>query len=395
MFIHFLKLPYYYYYLLKYIYIIMKLTISKEILLDQLVRVIGAIEKKHTSKILENILIHVTENNLQLVGTDLEIEMSANLEIQAESTGKITVPARKLFDICKALPADCFILLEIDDKNKNKIEIKGLRSRFELATLPAGEFPLLDDIPIKQEITLPEKRLKYLLEKVSFSMANQDVRYYLNGLLLEINKDNKILAVSTDGHRLAISEFSSDEKVTNDSELKIIVPRKGILELTKLLDNTSELPVTLQISDNHIRVHKDNIRFTSKLIDGKYPDYQAAIPNNSSHIIELNREQFKDTLSRVAILSNEKFRGIKLRLNDGVMILLSNNPENESAEEEIDINYRGELFEIGFNVTYMLEAVNHLEGDIIKLELSTPDSSALLHSNVDPATRYVVMPIRL
>jgi len=371
----------------------MKLTISKETLLDQLVHVIGAVEKKHTSKILENILIQVSENKLQLVGTDLEIEMSAEIEIQGESTGQITAPARKLYDICKALPADCFVLLETDDNNK--LQIKGLRSRFELATLPADEFPLLDDIPIKQEVTLPEKSLKHLLEKVSFSMANQDVRYYLNGLLLEINKENKILAVSTDGHRLAVSEFTPDGSVTNDSELKIIVPRKGILELSKLLENTSELPVTLQISDNHIRVHKDNIRFTSKLIDGKYPDYQAAIPSNSSHTIELDREQFRDTLSRVAILSNEKFRGIRLRMNEGVMTLHSNNPENESAEEEIDISYSDELFEIGFNVTYMLEAVNHLEGSTIKLELSTPDSSALLHSDNDPETRYVVMPIRL
>ena len=370
----------------------MKLTISKETLLEQLVHVIGAVEKKQTSKILENILIQVTENKLQLVGTDLEIEMSATLEIQGESTGQITAPARKLFDICKALPADCFILFETDE---NKLHIKGLRSRFELATLPADEFPLLDDIPIKQEITLPEKSLKHLLERVSFSMANQDVRYYLNGLLLEINKENKILAVSTDGHRLAISEFTPDGSSSNDSELKIIVPRKGILELSKLLDISSELPVTLQISDNHIRVNKDNIRFTSKLIDGKYPDYQTAIPSNSSHTIELDREQFRDTLSRVAILSNEKFRGIRLRLDGGVMTLHSNNPENESAEEEIDINYSGDLFEIGFNVTYMLEAVNHLEGNTIKLELSTPDSSALLHSDDDPETRYVVMPIRL
>ncbi|MEE9309981.1 MAG: DNA polymerase III subunit beta [Cocleimonas sp.] len=371
----------------------MKLTISKETLLDQLVHVIGAVEKKHTSKILENILIQVSENKLQLVGTDLEIEMSADLDIQAESSGQITAPARKLFDICKAMPADCFILLETD--GDNKLQIKGLRSRFELATLPADEYPLLDDIPIKQEVTLPEKALKHLLEKVSFSMANQDVRYYLNGLLLEINKENKILAVSTDGHRLAVSEFLTDSGTNNDDNLKIIVPRKGILELSKLLDNTSELPVTLQISDNHIRVHKDNIRFTSKLIDGKYPDYQAAIPSNSSYTIELDREQFRDTLARVAILSNEKFRGIRLRLNEGVMTLHSNNPENESAEEEIDINYAGELFEIGFNVTYMLEAVNHLEGNTIKLELSTPDSSALLHSDDDSETRYVVMPIRL
>lgn len=371
----------------------MKLTISRETLLDQLTHVVGAVEKKHTSKILENILIQVTNNKLQLVGTDLEIEMSANLEIQAESLGQITAPARKLFDICKALPPDCFILLETGENQR--LHIKGLRSHFELVTLPADEFPLLDDIPIKQEITIPEKSLKSLLDKVSFSMANQDVRYYLNGLLLEFNT-NKILAVTTDGHRLAVSEYSTDNNSLSDlPAMKIIVPRKGILELSRLLDSSSELPVTLQISDNHIRVNKDGIRFTSKLIDGKYPDYQAAIPSNSNHILELDRVQFRDTLARVAILSNEKFRGIKLALKEGIMILHSNNPENESAEEEIDINYSGELFEIGFNVSYLLEAVNHLETETIILELSTPDSSVLLHSVNDTETRYVVMPIRL
>lgn len=368
----------------------MKLTISRETLLEQLVHVVGAVEKKHTSKILENILIQVTEKKLQLVGTDLEIEMSANIDVQAEKSGNTTAPARKLFEICKALPTDCFILLETDDNQR--LHVKGLRSKFELATLPADEYPLLDDIPIKQEVSIPETSLKYLLEKVSFSMANQDVRYYLNGLLLEFTS-NKILAVSTDGHRLAVSEYISDDNVSDD--LKIIVPRKGILELARLLDSTSELPVTLQISDNHIRVQKDGIRFTSKLIDGKYPDYQAAIPSNSTHLIELDREQFRDTLSRVAILSNEKFRGIRLGLQNNQMTLHSNNPENESAEEEIDINYSGDAFEIGFNVSYLLEAVNHLESNTIVLELSTPDSSALLHALDDTKTRYVVMPIRL
>ena len=369
----------------------MKLTISKETLLDQLTHVVGAVEKKHTSKILENIFIHVTEDKLQLVGTDLEIEMSSSLDIQAESSGKITAPARKLFDICKALPADCFVLLETHD---DRLHIKGVRSRFELSTLPADEYPLLDDIPIKQEISIPEKSLKSLMEKVSFSMANQDVRYYLNGLLLEFS-GNTIAAVSTDGHRLAISEYKSENPLAEGSEIKIIVPRKGILELSRLLDSTCEIPLTLQISDNHLRVTKDNIRFTSKLIDGKYPDYKAAIPANSTYSIELDREQFRNTLARVAILSNEKFKGIRLGFKQGVMSLHSNNPDNESAEEEIDINYSGDFFEIGFNVTYLLEAVNHLDGDIIKLDLSSPDTSALLHSADDENTRYVVMPIRL
>ena len=369
----------------------MKLTISKDTLFDLLNHVIGAVEKKHTSKILENVLIEVSETSIKIVGTDLEIEMSARQDIQAESSGKITAPARKLFDICKALPSDSFILLETND---NRLNIKGVRSKFELATLPADEYPLLDDIPINHEIQIAESKLKNIFERVSFSMANQDVRYYLNGLLLEINSA-KITAVSTDGHRLAVSQLALDNEQAGVDDIKIIVPRKGILELTRLLDSTSNLPVTLQISDNHIRVNKGKIRFTSKLIDGKYPDYQAAIPNNCTHVIELDPNQFKDTLARVAILSNEKFRGIRLRLDNGVMTLHSNNPDNESAEEEIDITYTSEPFEIGFNVTYLLEAVNHLDSEGIFLELSSPDSSALLHSTDNSDTRYIVMPIRL
>jgi len=368
----------------------MKLTISKETLLEQLSYVVGAVEKKHTSKILENVLIQVSEDSLQMVGTDLEIEMSSQLNIQAESTGTLTAPARKLFDICKALPNNSFILLEAKE---NRLFIKGARSRFELATLPADDFPLLDDIPIKQEVTIPENKLKYLMEKVSFSMANQDVRYYLNGLLFEFRNES-IIAVSTDGHRLALSEYSLDN-VSSNPDFNIIVPRKGILELSRLLDSSSEIPLTLQISDNHIRVFKDKIRFTSKLIDGKYPDYKAAVPSKSKYSIEFDRDLFRDTLSRVAILSNEKFKGIRLGFKQGLLSLHSNNPDNETAEEEIDIEFSGEPFEIGFNVTYLLEAVNHLEGDTLFLSLSSPDTSALLHSKDDMNTHYVVMPIRL
>ena len=370
----------------------MKLTISKDTLLEQLNHVVGAVERKQTSKILENVLIQVTNEKLKLVGTDLEIEMSATLDINTGTEGQITAPAHKLLDICKALPPDCFISLETDDNNR--LHLKGERSKFELVTLPADDFPILDDIPIKEEITIPESALKKLLDKVSFSMATQDVRYYLNGMFL-VFADKQLTAVTTDGHRLGISNFSGLECSQDDLQQKIIVPRKGILELSRLLDASSELPVTLQISDNHIRITKNQIRFTSKLIDGKYPDYQAAIPSSCNYSIELEREKFKDTLARVAILSNEKFRGIKLLFNDGTMFLHSNNPDNESAEEEIDINYTQDVLEIGFNVTYLLEAINHLEGDTIKLDLTAADISALLYSTDDLDTKYVVMPIRI
>lgn len=368
----------------------MKLTISRDTLLEQLNHVIGAIEKKHTKKILENLYISVDEKEMTFIGTDLEIELSSRIEISSDIEGSITTSARKMLDICKALPSECFILLETDE---NRLYLKGVRSRFELTTLPSEDYPLLDDIEFSNEITMPEKSLKELFDNTAFSMANQDVRYYLNGLYLDIS-ENIIKTVTTDGHRLAVSEYVSDTAISG-SDSSIIIPRKGVLELSRLLDGTSELPLTLYLSDNHIRVKKGNIRFTSKLIDGKYPDYQAAIPASSIYHIELDRLTFRDTLARVAILSNEKFRGIRLRFLDGVMTLHSTNPEKEMAEEEMDVNYCGELLEIGFNVSYLLDAVNHIASETIVLHVSNPDSSALLTALGDDSTKYVVMPIRL
>ncbi|HIO93629.1 MAG TPA: DNA polymerase III subunit beta [Leucothrix mucor] len=368
----------------------MKLTISRDTLLEQLNHVIGAIEKKQTKKILENVYISVENEKLTFIGTDLEIELSSSSDISSDEDGSITTSAKKMLDICKALPADCFILLETDD---TRLNLKGVRSRFELSILPADDYPLLDDIEFSNEISIPEKELKHLFDSTAFSMANQDVRYYLNGLFLDI-QENIIKTVTTDGHRLAVSEYSSDTG-TGGSDSSLIIPRKGVLELSRLLDSSSDLPLTLYLSDNHIRVKKGNIRFTSKLIDGKYPDYQAAIPASSTYHIELDRLVFRDTLARVAILSNEKFRGIRLRFYDGVMTLHSTNPEKEMAEEEIDVNYEGDLLEIGFNVSYLLDAVNHLDTETVDLQISNPDSSALLTAVGDQATKYVVMPIRL
>lgn len=369
----------------------MKLTISRNTLLEQINHVVGAVEKKHTKKILGNIYISVFNNKMHFLGTDLEIELSSTIQIQADVEGTITTSAKKILDICKALPPECFILMETDD---NRLYLKGVRSRFELTTLPADDYPLLDDISFNAEIKIPENILKGLFDRTAFSMANQDVRYYLNGLYLDISADT-IKTVTTDGHRLAVCAYTGNNSNNATLSNGIIIPRKGVLELSKLLDANSELPLTLRISDNHIRVQKENIRFTSKLIDGKYPDYQAAIPAFSSYHLQLDRLVFRDTLSRVAILSNEKFRGIRLRFYNGVMTLHSTNPEKEMAEEEIDVNYEGELLEIGFNVSYLLDAVNHISSETIILHISNPDSSALLSAKDDDSTKYVVMPIRL
>jgi len=369
----------------------MKFTVARDTLVELLANVVGAVEKKHTSKILENVLLSVFNGQLRLVGTDLEIELSASINIQVDREGAVTAPARKLLDITKALPSDSFISVELD--NNARLLVKGGRSRFELATLPAEDFPELDEIPLDTELNITESQFKRLLDKTSFCMANQDVRYYLNGLLLDL-VPGSVNSVSTDGHRLALCELK-DEGVKVAERTSIIVPRKGALELSRILESSSDVSVQIQMSSNHIRVEKDNVRFTSKLIDGKYPDYQAAVPSITNLSIQLDRVVFRDTLARVAILSNEKFRGIRLRLSNGVMTLMSNNPEQESAEEEIDINYSGEVFEIGFNVSYVLEAVNRLEGEMIDFNFTSASASALLSSSEDEGVRYVVMPVRL
>jgi DNA polymerase-3 subunit beta len=376
----------------------MKLRISREILLKQLNNVIGAIEKKNTKKILENIYLSMQQNTLQFIGTDLEIELSSETKISCLQPGEITTTAWKILQICKALPLESTITLETNEK-RLYLKVANSHSRFELTTLPANEYPLLDDINFSHEIIIRESVLKNLLDMTAFSMANQDVRYYLNGLLLEV-RDDLIKVVTTDGHRLATSEYQRDDDNATDSVKSIIIPRKGVLELSRILDSSSELPLTLFFSENHIRIQKEDIRFTSKLIDGKYPDYQAAIPMLNNHQIELDRILFRNTLARVAILSNEKFRGIRLRFSTGLMKLHSTNPEKETANEAMDIVYTGEAIEIGFNVSYLLDAVNHLDTEIIILHLSNPDSSILITPAGEPkdnniATNYVVMPIRL
>lgn len=369
----------------------MKITISRETLFDLISNVIGAVEKRNTSQILENILIRAEDGVLTLFGTDLEIELSAHTPLQAEVDGSITVPARKFLDICKALPADTLLSMEVNDKQR--LIIQGIRSRFELSTLPADEFPLLDQIPMDRELQISEKELKNALDSTAFAMANQDVRYYLNGMLFDISTES-LVTVSTDGHRLALHKTAGIETETDDSQ-QIILPRKGVLELSRLLDGSKELPITLQISSNHIRAQTDTVRFTSKLIDGRYPDYKGAIPVTFATELTLDRMQFRDTLQRVAILSNEKFKGVKLTLNKDLMIIESNNPEQETATEEIDINYDGGDFEIGFNVTYLLEAINHLKGDTTILALNTPESSVISYDPEDDLTRYIIMPIKL
>ncbi len=369
----------------------MKLTQTREALLESLQATLGAIEKRHTSPILENVLLKITGNTCYWRGTDLELEIASSIPLIDASEGEITLPARKLADICKALPADSLIAIDIQENDRALVSSG--RSRFELATLPASEFPHLDDIGETYTLSLAERDLKSLLESTAFAMANQDVRYYLNGMLLELSPEH-IRTVSTDGHRLSLYTLT-DLQTQLEETLQVIIPRKGVLELSRLLRSDSQVELSLQISQNHLRVQIGDLRFTSKLVDGRYPDYQAAVPAKGQISVDIDRKAFKDLLTRVAILSNEKFRGVRLSLTNSVLKVQSNNPEQETAQDEIDVAYQGEDFNIGFNVTYLLDAINHLETDTLTLQLNSPESSALVTDPGNAAIRNVIMPIRL
>lgn len=368
----------------------MKLTQTREALLEGLQATLGAIEKRHTNPILENVLIRIKDNQIHWRGTDLEMEIATSSPVIDCEEGEITLPARKLTDICKSLPAESLIAVDISENERAVVSCG--RSRFELATLPAAEFPELDDIGNTTQIALPENELKALLDSTAFAMANQDVRYYLNGMLLEITADH-IRTVSTDGHRLALCTHNNQN--SNQETLQIIIPRKGVVELSRLLRTDSQIPVQLQISQNHLRAQLDQLTFTTKLVDGRYPDYQAAVPAQGQIKIELDRKEFRDMLQRVAILSNEKFRGVRLSLSDNVLRVQSNNPEQETASDELDINYQGEDFSIGFNITYVQDAVSHLANETMTLQLNSPESSALVTDPEDETVCNVIMPIRL
>ena len=327
----------------------MKLTAAREALLKPLQAVIGVVERRQTMPILANVLLVAKDGSVSVTATDLEVELVADANVQVDSPGEVTVPGRKLLDICRALPEDAEISIA---QSGEKLAIKSGRSKFSLATLPAAEFPTVEDIGAGQALTVPQESLARLLEKTHFSMAQQDVRYYLNGLLLETG-GSLLRAVATDGHRLALAEVTVEGSEL--PEQQVIVPRKGVLELQRLMSGEGEL--TIELGSNHVRIQLDGIRFTSKLIDGRFPEYERVIPQDTSNAMNADKALFKGALQRTAILSNEKYRGIRLIIRDSGLVLQAHNPEQEEAEEELEIEYDGEEIEIGFNVNYLLDAL--------------------------------------
>jgi len=365
----------------------MKLKASREAFLEPLQAVIGVVERRQTMPILANVLIAAQTNRTSITATDLEVEMVATAEFAVDQPGEVTLPGRKLLDICRALKEGSQLQLAVTG---DKATVTSGRSRFTLATLPATDFPVIEDIKAQEELVLPQASMKRLLEKTHFSMAHQDVRYYLNGLLLEIGKGS-LRAVATDGHRLALCDVESSGD--NASGQQVIVPRKGVLELQRLLSDEGNL--TLAIGSNHLRAEVETIRFTTKLIDGRFPDYQRVIPKRGEHSIQADREEIKQALYRAAILSNEKYRGIRIELEKGRLKIQAHNPEQEEAEEEVEVVYGGQAMEIGFNVNYLLDALGALDGATASFQVNDPSSSCLLWDEQTKGCQYVVMPMRL
>ena len=366
----------------------MKFQIQREDLLIPLQKIIGAVEKRQTMPALSNILLKADNDKISLTATDLEIELVTTLGMVADEVGDTTLPARKLLDICKALPEESNISITVDS---NKALIKSGRSRFSLSTLPAEDFPALDSINAIAEFNLPQKTLKELIDKTSFAMAMQDVRYYLNGLLLEVSS-GLLRAVATDGHRLAYCEKQAECDVTEIKQ--VIVPRKGVQELVRLLDD-SEQPLKLILGSNHIRIEVGDIRFTSKLIDGRFPDYNRVIPDDGKNTIIANRDNLRQALVRASILSNEKYRGIRLMVDSDVLQLQAQNPDQEEADVEVEVDYKGDTLEIGFNVNYMLDVLNVTDADFVQATLRDSNSSCLMTYPDHPDCKYVIMPMRL
>ena len=305
----------------------MKLRAGRDVLLKPLQAVIGVVERRQTMPILSNVLLVAKGGELAVTATDLEVELVAKTEVAVEAGGEITVSGRKLLDICRALPEGADIDISVSGE---KLVVRSGRSKFNLATLPAAEFPTVEDIKAGQTITVDQAVLGTLIEKTHFSMAQQDVRYYLNGMLLE-SGGNHIRAVATDGHRLALCEAEIGGGSLDEQQ--VIVPRKGVLELQRLMGD--EGSVDLELGANHVRVQLEGIRFTSKLIDGRFPEYDRVIPKESANQLTADKTMLRGALQRTAILSNEKYRGIRLIIRDSGVVIQAHNPEQEEAEEEL------------------------------------------------------------
>ena len=371
----------------------MKLSITQNQLIHPLQLVGGIVERRPDSPILANILFRVTPDGMSLTGTNQEMEMITHININNADQGETTMPARKLIDICRSLPEESTVEIKVEGE---RAVIRSGRSRFTLVTMPAAEFPSLDEIREPKELRLERERLKRLIDKTSFAMAQQDVRYFLNGICLEILPD-KLCAVATDGHRMSVCSLEMESGIAEP--LQIIIPRKGVMELSRLLSDQSEAEeITMQIGSSHIRFVFPSLIFSSKLIDGNYPDYMHVIPVGNSNQLVVDRQLMLQALRRTSILSSsDKIRSVRLELRPGggTMRVTAHNQEQEEAEEELEASYQGDELDIGFNVSYLIDVLQAMEHEEVSFSLGDSGGSCLITSPGEPGCRYVVMPMRL
>ncbi len=370
----------------------MYFSISRDQLLQPLHSISGAVEKRQTLAILSHIYIDVSDSNrLTLIGTDLEVEVKVTTDLDSDvEAGTTTIPARKFFDLCKALPEESNISVKVED---NRCLVRSGKSRFTLSTLSADEYPSVEDIDPKVTINeLSQSVLKRLLQKTHFAMAQQDVRYYLNGLLLEI-EESELRLVATDGHRLSFAQRNMNDNY--GSKQQVIIPRKAVQEILRLLSDSDD-PLSIVIGANHIQFSLGSLTLISKLIDGRYPDYDRVIPREGDRTLVTDKNALKSAISRVSILSNEKYRGIRMLMNDQVVAIHANNPDQEEAEEELQVSYNGEAMEIGFNSAYMFDALSVVDSDDVTIYFIDENSSSLIHIEEGESNfKFVVMPMRL
>ena len=367
----------------------MNIKINRDTLLKPLSAVSSIVERRHTLPILSNLLLEAAQDKITLTATDLEMQISLSVPGSPDSQVATTVSAKKLLDISRSLPEQAEITMSIQD---NRMQIRAGKSRFNLQTLPATDYPLMAKAGGNTGLILhiAQNVLKRLLKQVEYAMAQQDIRYYLNGLLFEVN-GNRLSLVGTDGHRLS---FTSTELAQSYEKQELILPRKTVLELIKLLDDSDE-QVVIEVGTNQVNFSFSGIRLISKVIDGKFPDYTRVIPTGHQNSLSVERLSLLSAMQRASILSNEKYRGIRMVLGKDSLRLISSNSEQEEAEEELEIQYGGDALDIGFNVTYMIDVLNNVENDIVIFSFADANSSCLVTVPSDENYKYVVMPMRI
>lgn len=361
----------------------------KDTLLKPLQAAVGVVERRHTLPILANILIEAVDDRTALVATDLELQITTWMAEASAAGTAFTVSARKLLDICRALPEGESVKLELDAE---QLKLRSGKSRFSLQTLPARDFPRMQIAEGEGvRFSLPQGRLRHLLARVQYAMAVQDIRYYLNGMLISL-QDDRLVVAATDGHRLALDATRLSQ--THEQGMDVILPRKTVQELIKLLDD-SETPVEVQLSRSQVVFAQSGFELRSKVVDGKFPDYQRVIPSGYEKVFLIERQRLNQALARTAILTNEKYRGVRLALTHGSLRLACNNNEQEEAQEELEVDYQKEPLDISFNVQYLQDVLNNLDSEKVQCSFGDASSSMLITIPAEEHFRYVVMPMRI